>query len=540
VGLGETTAGPHAEGGDEVDHVGDLGELGQLGPDLEGHAREALGDEAREIFGGLVDEGRAGETAERGRRDAAIDGPREPFLRVDVPARAALEPSALRRREAARIAGALEARLHEHLRAVLGELEIEAGAERLVAEPELHHLRLEDDPTPLEEREEIGRVLAADLDPDAPRAVVLEAREHPQGVTVACGRLGLGGHELAREERGPCVGIEHGHGERGRPHLDAVLDALRGLGHRVGEPRVDAGRDTPVARGVVRTTGHLPRGRVRGDGLPLLRELEGTRGPTLGPAALPLTRERLGRGTIRRRRTAALRDRRREPWLSRRGPFLTALAGPHVVPESDEERGDMLAVSMYFRERGARALGVEAVGDQAEPYPVRLGLGPANDAARGGLFDLRVRDGPPAYVVVPAKEGPGAEEATEGTVVECGERFREWGGHAGRSRAQTRRALSRSGPAEAEPDVRHGHYGSRPGRCGHTTRRTSDQCLRDHGIGCPEGSMLQVSTREPSTAKYRNVATVGVTVTSCAPSSVLKRTWLAGWVAPNACVLWPP
>ena len=70
--------------------------------------------------------------------------------------------------------------------AVRRELEIEARAERLVAEAELHHLRLDDDAPALEERQEIARVFAANVDADPPRALVLEASE--QADRVAIGR----------------------------------------------------------------------------------------------------------------------------------------------------------------------------------------------------------------------------------------------------------------------------------------------------------------------------------------------------------------
>ena len=110
------------------------------------------------------------QAADAARRDAAIDGARPALLRVDVPAGAALEPAALVERELARVAGALERGLHEDRGSVGTQLEIEARAEGLVAEAQLHHLRLEDDASSLEEREEIGGVFTAHLDADAARA----------------------------------------------------------------------------------------------------------------------------------------------------------------------------------------------------------------------------------------------------------------------------------------------------------------------------------------------------------------------------------
>lgn len=126
----------------------------------------------------------------------------------------------------------------------------------------------------------------------------------------------------------------------------------------------------------------------------------------------------------------------------------------------------MLAVSIYFGERRTGAFGVEAVREQLQSNFVRLGLRAADHAACRGLFDHGVFHRSSPYVVVPAQEGSRAEQAPKGAIVEGGKRFREGSGHAGRGRAprNRRRALSRSGPAEAEPDVRHGSSSTRPGR----------------------------------------------------------------------------
>ena len=88
------------------------------------------------------------------------------------------------------------------------ELEIEAGAKRLVAEAELHHLRLDDDAPPFEEREKVARVLAAHVDSDAPRPLILEAREQADRVAIGRRVLVLRHEQRAREKRDPRFGVE--------------------------------------------------------------------------------------------------------------------------------------------------------------------------------------------------------------------------------------------------------------------------------------------------------------------------------------------
>ena len=241
-------AGAQPERGRHVDDVRDLREVGQLGADLERDAREPLRDQRGKVVDRLGDVRRAHEAADAAGRHAAIDGPGPPFLPVDVPARAALEPTALIQAELARVTGALERGLHEDRGAVGTELEIEARAKRLVAEAELHHLRLEDHPASLEVREEIGGVFPADLDANAARAVVLEAREDPQRLAIGGGLLRLELEQRGRGERRPRVGVEQRDHQGAGAHLHAVLDGLRGRRHRLGQPGIDAvrARATPA------------------------------------------------------------------------------------------------------------------------------------------------------------------------------------------------------------------------------------------------------------------------------------------------------
>jgi hypothetical protein len=77
------------------------------------------------------------------------------------------------------------------------------------------------------------------------------------------------------------------------------------------------------------------------------------------------------------------------------------------------------------RERRAGAAGREAGRGELEVDLVRNGVGAANLAPGRGVLDHDVVDGVAAHVVVAAQVGAGAEQATQGPVVEAGERFRE-------------------------------------------------------------------------------------------------------------------
>jgi hypothetical protein len=66
---------------------------------------------------------------------------------------------------------------------------------------------------------------------------------------------------------------------------------------------------------------------------------------------------------------------------------------------------------------------------------VGVGLGTTDHALGGRFLDRSAFDCAPPNVVVAAEERAGAEQTAEGAIVECSKRFREWSGHAGRSRA---------------------------------------------------------------------------------------------------------
>ena len=66
---------------------------------------------------------------------------------------------------------------------------------------------------------------------------------------------------------------------------------------------------------------------------------------------------------------------------------------------------------------------------------IGFGLGATDHALRGRFFDRSAFHRPPTNVVVAAEERAGAKQPAKCAIVECGKRFREWSGHAGRSRA---------------------------------------------------------------------------------------------------------
>src|ERR1019366_5002739 len=195
------------------------------------------------------------ESTNRGRRYPAIDGARPALLSVDVPARTPLEPGPARGGKPARIALTLERRPDDDLAPVGRKLEVEARPERFVAEPELHHLWLDDDPPTLEERQEVARVFAPDVDSDAPGTLILEACEQADRVAVGGRMLVLRDEQRARQKRDSVLGIEQCDGEPAAARtgrlahlldLQAILDLLGRRRHRLRQPRVDARIGRPV------------------------------------------------------------------------------------------------------------------------------------------------------------------------------------------------------------------------------------------------------------------------------------------------------
>ncbi len=427
VRLDEGAARAEAEGRLEIDDVGHLRELGELGAHLEGDARQPLRDELRQAIDRLVDDRLTNEAPQARGRDALVERPGE-ALDVDVPARAPLEPRALRREElsslahaAGGLARAREEGLHEHRLAVLRELELEARAERLVVVAELHHLRLEDHAAPAQGVEQVARVLAAHLDADATRLLALEPREETQRLAVGGRRLRLRDEQRARQERRPRLGVDDADRERGLARLDAVLD-LRLRRHRVGEPRFDAvlalgplAREEPVRR-------HLR-----------LLERASARAPSAPPAPAAL-------GERHRVRADPVRPRGHRGHRAGRRLRELRLRRAELIPHGDEQSRHVLAVPVDLRERGARALRRDPPGPVGRPglgrlrrreldaHVVRLGLGAAHLTLRRRGVDLHVVDRVTAHVVVAAQECASAEQATERAIVERRDRFREGSG----------------------------------------------------------------------------------------------------------------
>ena len=259
--LGERAAGAHAERGDEVDDVRHLRKLGKLGPDLERDLRQPLRDELRQELDRLVDERRADEPAYAAGETRRSMGRATPSCastyHPGLPSNHA--PCAV-----VNLRGSPGRWNDDFTRTCVPSCDSsrsKRGAQRLVAEAELHHLRLDDDPPPLEQRQADRRVLAPHFDPHPARPFVLEPREHADRLAVGRRRLALHREEGARQERRARVRVEQGHDERSRRrpvpgglHLEAVLDRLRHRRHRLGEPSVDARRNGPAAVRGVRST----------------------------------------------------------------------------------------------------------------------------------------------------------------------------------------------------------------------------------------------------------------------------------------------
>ena len=326
-----------------------------------------------------------------------------------MPARAALEPAALRRRELARVALALERRPHDDLRAVRRELEIEARAERLVAEAELHHLRLEDHAPALEERQQIARVLAANVDADAPWALVLEAGEQADRVAVRRRMLVLGDEKRARQEGHAVLGIEERDRETaaagaGRVpdllHLQAVFDLLGRGRHRLRQPRIDS----RSARG---EAARRLRGRVGG--------LHGARARPLAASPLSVNAGHVHRASVHRVMHTVGRRLRG-----------TSLRPSRLVAKRDEQGRDVLAVTTVARcESWACTAGSKAVWRELQRDAVGICVCSAHVAAGAGVFNDDVLDGVPSYVVIAAKIRSCAEQAPQRAIIQGGQGFGE-------------------------------------------------------------------------------------------------------------------
>jgi hypothetical protein len=97
----------------------------------------------------------------------------------------------------------------------------------------------------------------------------------------------------------------------------------------------------------------------------------------------------------------------------------------HLIAESDEKRGHVLAVTVNLRKRRAGALRREAPRGELEKDAIRFGFGTLDVTPGSGLLDLDVFDRVAADVVVPAQKRSRAEQAAQRAVVQRGDRFGE-------------------------------------------------------------------------------------------------------------------
>ncbi len=140
------------------------------------------------------------------------------FVRVDVIARRAFEPATRGELEAAAVVLAFEGDLrHDRVRA--DHLQVEARAQRFFGEAQLHQRGLQQYAAIAQEREQLGRIFAADVDGRVARITALEAGQHAQRIAVGSGRYALPIERHAGQERRAVVDVEHGDGEPALAHV---------------------------------------------------------------------------------------------------------------------------------------------------------------------------------------------------------------------------------------------------------------------------------------------------------------------------------
>jgi hypothetical protein len=104
----------------------------------------------------------------------------------------------------------------------------------------------------------------------------------------------------------------------------------------------------------------------------------------------------------------------------------TRLGPAGLVPECDEERGDVFAMSPVARSEGrTRAGRHESAGRELERDPVGLGICSADVATRARVFDDDAVDGMTPDIVVATEVSARAEQTPEGAVIERRECFGE-------------------------------------------------------------------------------------------------------------------
>ena len=106
-------------------------------------------------------------------------------------------------------------------------------------------------------------------------------------------------------------------------------------------------------------------------------------------------------------------------------PTVILQGPPRLVAKRDEKGGNVLAMAVDLRKRRTGALRREAGRRELELDVVRLGLGAADVAAGRRVSDLDFVDGVAPDVIVPAEKRACAEEPTQRSVVERGDRVRK-------------------------------------------------------------------------------------------------------------------
>jgi hypothetical protein len=95
----------------------------------------------------------------------------------------------------------------------------------------------------------------------------------------------------------------------------------------------------------------------------------------------------------------------------------------HLIPQGDEQRGDVLAVPIDFRKRWTCALGRETARGELNKDAIRRGIGPSDLATSRSLVDLDFVDGVAPDVVVAAEKGARSEQAPQRAIVKRRDRI---------------------------------------------------------------------------------------------------------------------
>jgi len=317
-----------------------------------------------------------------------------------VPAGGPFVPSPLQQGEPSLVARALEAGLrHDGLAA--DHFQIEPRLQGLVGEPELHERRLEQNAPAIEQRQEIGRVLSADIHRRMPWIAALEAPEQAKGVTIRRRMERLPTERHGREQRYPGFGVEDRHRQTLLTGMDPKFDGSKLVRPGWGEPCTDSGCSSARLR---RGSGEVAR-RLREP-----RDAAATRhapasAPTTGsppPIAPPRFAVASGVGGLGYR----LRS------------FAPGLSAPRLVSDGDEECGHVFAMLSRLVERWAGAVRLDAFRGQVDAHGVGIGVRSFDPAVGARFSDLYVLDDAPTGVVEAAQKCPCSKQAAQPAVAE--------------------------------------------------------------------------------------------------------------------------